>query len=265
MNECPNNTIIELASINKLEDAVLRTEVIVPAVQKNDKTPSWDGEMQLYRVRGMFTKEDLIGRIPIQVKGAWVKRFDKRKAKFQVQVSDLRNYMNDGGVIFFLIQIKDYDDYKIYYASLLPFDLRRLIDEAKSQKTKRISLEVFPHKYRDGVIQIFSDFLLDKKKQSMLLPNVRSMEDLEKSNMSIERFEFSVPRCGIDSIDDVFDKLLNSMPYIYVKPKDVEATFVVDRIRPEQIVTHQSTPVTVKGEVLFDHIDIIRKVEGKKK
>lgn len=116
MEEKPNTSIIEMYSINKLTDAVLRTGVIEPDIHENDKTPSWDGEMRLYH-SSEFNKSNLAGRIPVQVKGTWVERFQKNKATFQAEVSDLRNYLNDGGVIFFLIQSKNYDDYKIYYRS----------------------------------------------------------------------------------------------------------------------------------------------------
>lgn len=102
MEEKPNTSIIEMYSINKLTDAVLRTGVIEPDIHENDKTPSWDGEMRLYH-SSEFNKSNLAGRIPVQVKGTWVERFQKNKATFQAEVSDLRNYLNDGGVIFFLI------------------------------------------------------------------------------------------------------------------------------------------------------------------
>jgi len=263
MEEKPNNSVIEMYSINKLTDSVLRTGVIEPGVNENDKTPSWDGELRLYSSRE-FTKADLVGRIPVQVKGTWVERFQKSKATFQAEVSDLRNYLNDGGVIFFLIQIKDYDDYKIYYTSLLPFDLRRILDSAGQQKTKQIKLELFPHKYRDGIVRILTDFLTNKKKQATLLPDIRSMQDLKDSKLEIDKLELSVPTVGIASSDDMFEELLNHPQYIYVKPKNIDLSFAVDKMYPKQIVMHQKTAITVNGEVLYDHIDIVR-LPGRKK
>lgn len=263
MDEKPNNSVIEMYSINKLTDAVLRTSVIEPDINEIDKTPSWDGELRLYRSRE-FAKAGLVGRIPVQVKGTWVERFQKSKATFQADVSDLRNYLNDGGVIFFLIQIKDYDDYRIYYASLLPFDLRRILDSAGQQKTKQIKLELFPHKYRDGIVRILANFLTNKKKQAALLPDIRSVQDLKNSKFEIDKLELSVPTVGITSSDDMFDALLNHPQYIYVKPKNIDLSFAVDKMRPEQIVVHQKTAIEVNGEVLYDHIDVVR-LPGRKK
>lgn len=262
MTEKPNTSIIEMYSINKLKDAVLRTGVIEPEIHENDKTPSWDGEIRLYH-SSEFNKSNLAGRIPVQVKGVCVERFQKSKATFQVEVSDLRNYLNDGGVIFFLIQIKNYDDYKIYYASLLPFDLRRILDSASSQKTKQIKLDLFPHRYKDGMIRVCSDFLTNKRKQASLLPDVRSVQDLEKSSLEIEKLEFSVPSIGLKSRDDLFEELLSHPQYIYVKPKNIDLAFAVDKLYPQKIVARQKNEIVVNGEVLYDHIDIIREPNKK--
>lgn len=264
MEKIENKTVIEIVSINKLKEAVLRTGVIEPDIHENDKTPSWDGEIRLYSSRESFSKSKLVGRIPVQVKGTFVERFQKGKASFQADVNDLQNYLNDGGVVFFLIQIKGFDDYRIYYISLLPFDLRRLLDAAGAQKTKQIRLDLFPHKYRDGMLRIFYDFLENKKKQSTLLPNIHSIRDLKESNIDIERLEFSVPRIGIENREDLFGNLLSHPHYIYAKPKNLDVSFVVDKVYPEKIVIHQKGPIEVNGEVLYTRIDEVRLPNEKK-
>lgn len=264
MDKIENRTVIEMVSINKLKDALLRTGVVEPDIHENDRTPSWDGEIRLYNSRKSFCKSNLVGRIPVQVKGTFVERFQKGKAMFQADVSDLQNYLNDGGVIFFLIQIKDFDDYRIYYIPLLPFDLRRLLDAAGTQKTKQIKLDLFPHKYKDGMLRLFYDFLTNKKRQSTLLPDIRSIRDLEESNIDIERFEVSVPRIGVENREDLFENLLSHPQYIYAKPKNLNASFVVDKIYPEKIVIHQKGPVEVNGEVLYKRIDEVRLPNEKK-
>lgn len=257
--EKPNNSIIEKASVNYLKDALLRTEMVEAAIPDgDDKVPSWDGEIRLYSTRENFRKDTLVGKIPVQVKGTWVARFPKGKAAFSADVSDLQNYLNDGGIMFFLIQIKSFDDYKIYYTSLLPFDLRRLLDEAGAQRTKTIKLDVFPHKYKDGMLQVFCEFLENKKKQATLLPNIRCLQDLENSQMEIEKLEICIPKSATNTPEDAITELLERPQYVYARPKGVEASFAVDRIIPQEVVMHKHTPVVVDGEVLYDHIDIVR-------
>ncbi len=263
--KCPNNTIVEMASVNKLKDSLLRTRLVVPAIpDTDDKVPSWDGEIRLYSSQENFQKDTILERIPVQVKGTWVKRFSKTRATFQADTSDLRNYLNDGGVMFFLVQIKNFEEYKIYYTSLLPFDLRRLLDEAGEQKTKSIKLDIFPHKHRDGIMRILADYKTNKNKQATLLPSIRYMKDLETSQMDIERFEFLIPGTGLTTQEDIFEEMLSHPRYIYAKPKNVDVSFAVDKIYLEQIIEHRNNPVEVDGEVLYNHIDVVRLPNRKK-
>ena len=99
MSEKPNATIIERKAINKLENCLMETRRIDPIINSNDKIPSWDGDLYLYKTCGEFSKSNLVGRIPVQVKGKWVDNYPTGKAKFSVDVSDLKNYQNDGGVL----------------------------------------------------------------------------------------------------------------------------------------------------------------------
>ena len=93
--EKPNTIVIEQASISKLKDAVLRTQVIETDIHEIDRTPSWDGELRLYKSRETFSKSNLSGVIPIQVKGMWVKKLSTGKTTFQADVADLKNYQKD--------------------------------------------------------------------------------------------------------------------------------------------------------------------------
>ena len=40
ISEKPNKTVIEMTSVSKVKDAVLRTGVVEPDIRENDKTPS---------------------------------------------------------------------------------------------------------------------------------------------------------------------------------------------------------------------------------
>ena len=255
--EKPNCKIIELSAIHALETALTPTCVIEPDIRENDKTPSWDGELRLYNSTD-WSKANLRGRVPVQIKGQWTDRFPGGKATFQADVADLRSYMADGGIMFFLILLKGFDNFRIYYASLLPFDLRKLLDEAGQQKTKQIKLRLLQHKYRDGIVRILDDFLLNKGKQGKLLPDIKSALDLRTSSMEIEKVEVSFSSVGLESEEDAFEEIFDHPHYVYVKPKGVEATFAVDLFQPQKIIVSQPVPVEVDGEILFDHIDLER-------
>ena len=256
--ESVNTEWVERIAVNRLESALLSTGLVVPTIPTEDKGPSLDGEIRLYSSKTSFPKRELVGRIPVQVKGTYVRKLQE-KAVYQVEVADLRNFFRDGGAIFFVVQIKTDEQYRIFYAPLLRFQLQRLLEQAGNQKTKQISLETFPVGDKSRIVRILSDFLTNREKQWTLLPNVKSLNDLATSGMVVDHLGFSVSGFGLKRFDDVVDELLQHQIYIYAKPSGVEANFAVDLIRPEAIVTHQSIRVTVNGEVLYDQIDIIRK------
>lgn len=264
MDGKPNTTIIELSSINKLSDALLRAERVEPDIRSNDKTPSWDGELRVYYSQA-FDKANLYGRIPVQIKGQWVEKIHGNTIKFTIDADDINNYLNDNGAMFFAIQLNTIDSFKIYYCSLLPFDLRRIQDEMQpGQKTKQITLQHFPDRHKKDMLFILYSFIDNRKKQGTLLPDVRSMQDLTATNLEIETFEFSVPRLGATSTDEMLDNILKTPLYMYVKPKNIDASFAVDKISPEEIFTQKQIPITVNDELLYQKLTIGRTIKGKK-
>lgn len=56
-------------------------------------------EILLYISPCMNRKDIIRGRVPVQVKGRIIKHFSGDRAKFSVEVADLKKYRNDG-VIF---------------------------------------------------------------------------------------------------------------------------------------------------------------------
>ena len=260
MSERPNTTIIERTAINKLEDCLLQTGRIDPAINSHDKIPSWDGDLYLYKTCGEFSKSNLAGTIPVQVKGKWVENFPTGKAKFAIDVSDLQNYQNDGGVLFFLVLMKDFDDYKIYCDSLLPFDLRDLIESAGEQTSKTIKLSAFNHKYHDGIVRRLTDFLEDKKKQGQLWPDVRSIEDLSNFPLPIESIGFSVTSDSTD-VTQIENDILSYPHYLYAKPQNFDIQLPIGKVEFDQLIRFQETPIEVNGEILYDHIEVVRMLE----
>lgn len=258
MIERLNTKQIETMSVTKLKDALIRTGIADPDILENDTTPSWDGEIRLYTTPGDFSKENLRAKIPVQVKGTCVEKFPKGKASFSVDVSDLTNYQKSHGVMFFLVQMQGFDEYKIYYSALLPFDLREKLAQAPGQKTKTIKLDVFPHKYVNGMIKILVEFLADWEKQGKLLPNVWSMHDLEGQAIEIESLEVSVSSVGVEDEDELAKELLRKPRFVYAKFKGLDAEFAVDKFWPTSVSTKKKVSVSVNGEILFDHITIVR-------
>lgn len=117
----------EMLGLSYLQIALGKTDHLVAHINSNDKEPSWDGDVEVYRKAGhVHAKADLILKVPVQVKGHCKPNLKKKSIKYSIQYADLKNYLAIGGTIFFVIYINDSGDKAaIYYADLLPYDLKK--------------------------------------------------------------------------------------------------------------------------------------------
>ncbi|MBQ1266716.1 MAG: hypothetical protein IIY06_08105, partial [Proteobacteria bacterium] len=148
---------IEVLSIAKLNSRLANTEHLVPQINDNDKEPSWDGHIRIYKDISDKThehkKDKLIGRIPVQVKGKEIdiSPVSKNTTKFPVEIADLRNYLNDGGALYFVIEVfqketddSDEFDFQIFYNIFTPEKISAILEAHGTQKTHSIDFKLFP-------------------------------------------------------------------------------------------------------------------------
>lgn len=193
-----NNDILEANAIAELDRKCTRSRIMKPILQKDDKIPLWDGEIFIYGDTGKFSNEEIIGRIPVQVKSTCVNEISRGIIYHPIEVIALRKYLNDGGIFYVKGEVKEanedeeYDETKLYYASLLPLDLKSLLKEidesdkkrGKKQKTKNIKLKPLP-KGKDDFIEIIKNFYVNRNEQAGL----RNIE-IEKIDLKkIEKIE----------------------------------------------------------------------------
>ena len=192
-----NTKRIEETATTALKTTFLRCKFIDAYVDSNDKTPSWDGTIFVYD-NGEQKKEHMLGTVPIQVKGT-TKKIVSEEASFSCSVVDLKNYYRDGGCMFFLVSVDPSTQwYKIYYTSLLIFDLDAILKKAKNQKTYTIKLKSFPGESEAEIANIFIDFVKNKPKQmSFIGKEIPSVETLEQNGTVIESLSFGTSGVGI--------------------------------------------------------------------
>jgi len=90
---------IEKMGIIKLNDCLLRSGYLIPEITDNDKTPSWDGFVKLYKNKDhKDKKEEQLARVPVQVKGESNTDIIREQISHNVKKSDLKNYLHDGGM-----------------------------------------------------------------------------------------------------------------------------------------------------------------------
>lgn len=159
--------MIEGLSITKLSSILWRSEFIKPYISENDKTPSWDGQIFIYSAKGK-KKSNLYGKCNVQVKGKLVEKNDikNKTINFSVDIDDLKNYRNDGGVMYFVGYVVNSNIIKIYYKNLLPIDIVNTLTGVKKddQKTITIKLKELPKKISD-IENLIKNFIKNSRYQ----------------------------------------------------------------------------------------------------
>lgn len=219
---------IEQLATSAVSTAISRSEYLKADIHFNDKKPLWDGDIEVYKKPSMnHAKHDLYARIPVQVKGKLYKKTKKFDSlEYQVSIADLRNYLKDGGVIYFVVTLfKSTQNITsvIFYAPLLPYELRKLLNQNDGKQTCNISLLPFPEDI-DDMTQNIKDIATNMLKQRANITNkLITLDDIKNShdiaNM-ISEYTFSCIKWKDDI--DVFDSLLHTkVPiYIYAHMKD---------------------------------------------
>lgn len=141
-----NNKKTEEMAARAVEESIEKVDRLESNISRNDKSPSWDGEIIVHRENDN-TKKGII-RIPVQVKGETCKMFPKTYSFPKMKIIDLENYLRDGGCVFFLVYINkmNTDIRKICYAVLTPMKIKDILSEIKeNQKEKTIYLKEFPN------------------------------------------------------------------------------------------------------------------------
>lgn len=192
-----NTKRIEESATTALKSALLKCPILDAYIDSNDKTPSWDGTVFVYNSENQ-KKENIKGRVPIQVKGT-EKVFVSDVATFSCSTVDLRNYYHDGGCVFFLISVVPATgEHKIFYASLLVVDLDKILKSAKAQKSYSIRLKLFPENDPKEMAHIFLSFASNAHKQSSFIgKDLLSIEELERRGTKIESLTFNASGIGL--------------------------------------------------------------------
>lgn len=248
----------EMMGVNIVRLAIAKTDFLIPHINDNDREPSWDGDVEVYRKAGnTHAKADLVMKVPVQVKGHVASNLKKQTISYPVELSDLRNYLNAGGTTFLVVYVdSEGEKSQIYYNSLLPYDLKKIISKHGEQKNKNLNLKALP-KDKRGIADVFLSAAMHMKKQRPAITcDPISMEDLIKDGRIPElSFGYTrVPDAETDPIDYMFDH----GTYIYAKlPFGLELP-VEHLSHIEFAGTTIDAPVCAAGRVFYSQYDILQ-------
>lgn len=246
---------IETLSVNAVRASIVQCRFLDQFIPDNDKEPSWDGNIYVYKDKRKG-KSTLLGRMPVQVKGTKRRDFSKDEISFSVAISDLHNYLNDGGAMFFVVYVNaeaGNESSQIYYAALTPIKIRTILRKATSQKSIGIKLKRFP-KDEDEKTSIVINCIEQCKKQMSYGAAILPTLDELCRNGAVERLEIPIATNG--NVDPR-QFLLSNDVYVYAKLKGSAVVQPIEMI-PKGVVIAEVQPACVmaEGRVFYDKVRI---------
>ncbi|HEY3424399.1 MAG TPA: hypothetical protein VGL27_06345, partial [Negativicutes bacterium] len=235
---------IEMTSISKLKNILERCERIRSFISENDKTPSWDGSIQVYKT-ATLKKKDLEGVVQVQVKGKKVESLNAQEISYPVDAADLKNFRSVGGTIFFVVYILDFDNYKIYYNPLLPLDLEQIIQTTVGKKTKVIKLVEFP-KNDIKITYMLLNYIEDSKKQQSNA-KIDIIKNAKQNQFDSFTFSTITP-------DNCLDHIFKTPIYIYGQIKKMNINIPLDKIQIESLTREIKQQVKINDKVFYNEV-----------
>lgn len=224
-------------------DACLKTRLLNPEIDENDKTASFDGQITVYKCPS-DSKSDIFEYAPVQVKGFSVNQFTQKSTKTlllssaHIDIDDMNNYAKKDGVIYFYVEINDADETKIYYSSLLPWDIAYILrsDDAKIE-LKMLTPEIM------AIYKVCFEFCVNRNSQ-------------KGKKILVEKKKLNISSINIDVIvhdNDPARSILSQDIYPYASIANEGKTFF-DKIKVEKVFEPLNYSVIVKGKKYYNSI-----------
>lgn len=182
-----NNKKIETMGVNYISTFINKHDLLQTYFDMNDKTPLWDGEIHVLK-SPTDKKEEIVGKVPVQIKTTT----QEKLVSFPLSVKDLNTYSNNGGIVLFVVKLdKNYNLLEIYYKSLPPFSIKKILKQAKekNKNVQKISVKIHPLK-EDKIYAILLDFIKNSKKQVSFVNNKPIFIDdiIDKQTITFDYF-----------------------------------------------------------------------------
>lgn len=160
------NIKIEEIAVNAVKTSMLKIDRLKLYISEGDKMPAWDGDIIIHK-DGKQTKDNL-KIVRCQVKGKVVNSNQiQDKIKYSVETKHLIDYQRNSGVIFFVVYIdkKTKETLQIYYSTLLPIKISKLIKGREKQQRMSVTFRKFP-KDENGIMMLLLDFYNQSQMQA---------------------------------------------------------------------------------------------------
>lgn len=211
--EVVDTKAIEEKALNYLKSFIEDSKRISQFIDDNDKEPCWDGHLYLY-AEGSRDKNHLKGRVPVQIKGIEVSRFQSNKWKFKLEKSDLKAYLHEP-TFFVVCQVKkDSKERKLFYRELLPDTVRTLLRDMGDNDTRKTLFHPLTENLKEFEDQLMVFMRNSTKMVSFADANPLTFDDVVKKG--IKDFSFITPAQVTDRLM-LMKYLSTHETYLYAK------------------------------------------------
>ena len=238
-----DNSTIEQLGVNAVTTYLCTSGYISPQIDKNDKTPMWDGFLCVYKKPNQINNDNFSYRIPVQVKASeHTEDSFPPKTSYSIPVINLKNYLNDGGVVFFKVLVKN-QDFDIYVSFLTKEKIEKLLKDLKTpkQKTITINLGKKPESIDDLLTNLRRIYLQRSR------PLIDFSEIKEKKDIT---FKFAVKKPAKD---------IDPLAYLASQPVDIMLSignlpgefFVKDGPSRLKFITVSHSKISIEGKTYY--------------
>lgn len=252
---------IETFAINAVKDSILMSDYLTPFINDNDKEPTWDGAVYIYKDKNC-TKNKLKGRLPVQVKGKECNDLSKEEISYSMSVVDLNNYLDDGGAILFVVYIGNGGlCKKIYYIELPPIKLRVELSTAKGQKTKTLKLKEFPTDSSKKASIFLNCYENCRRQASFSSVSLLTLDELQEQDV-LEGITVPISTIGTE---DPKLALLSSEVYVYANIKGSPIPQPLEMV-PINMHTKETEPanISIGDKQFYSSLSRIKNVKQTK-
>ncbi|MEA4913517.1 MAG: hypothetical protein VB061_02995 [Christensenella sp.] len=237
-------------AVTFVDQAIRNCALLASHIEKNGNTPLWDGFVLVYQA-STHDKKSFFGKVPVQVKGTYSRFKSTEEVSEKAFVTDLEAYLKDGGVVYFYVYMTE-EVHAIYYASLLPYDLKIILQSKLKQKEIKLTLHKFPEGNIQEMTNIFMTFLYNQRKQAGESEHeIYSLDLLEQRGIAIDNITFGFTGIGIDHSN--FGKHITThSAYFYAKLHGVEKYLTIDKTCCSEFIDEITAPIAINGEIYFN-------------
>lgn len=247
---------LEKIATATIAESISRTDTMSPFVNDGDKEPVWDGHIYIYADKRK--KKENIKRVPVQVKGKKCNNQDADIIKYSLEVAYLKDYLDNSGVMLFVVYISEDGAHKqIYYSALLSIKLRLILSNIGTQTKKSIELRRFPDNNEDKTTILLNFFSNTQKQTSFAHAKLLSEEELIKQGL-LEGITFSVTKYG-EKPADIRELIFQDDLYMYAKVKGSSIPQPLEEIPLDiHFAEEVNSGITVNGVKYYNSFKRIR-------